>query len=114
MPKRKVIKVGRSKEMDIRIVDATVSRHHLEIVITEDGNYFLTDCGSLSGTSVFLDKRWCLIKQEFVGGGQRIRIGSIETCIDKLLSIYKSNLNDTSLLLGAVKRNPNTGAIEKL
>jgi pSer/pThr/pTyr-binding forkhead associated (FHA) protein len=46
--------IGRSRECDIRLNDATVSRWHAELV-REHGRYFLVDGGSLNGT--YLNRR---------------------------------------------------------
>lgn len=48
----KVITIGRSHNNDVVIQDEKVSRHHLQIVLDDVGNYRLSDFGSLNGTYV--------------------------------------------------------------
>lgn len=48
----KVITIGRSTQNDIVIQDDKVSRHHLQIILDDAGNYRLSDFGSLNGTYV--------------------------------------------------------------
>jgi len=48
----KVIKVGRAKDNDIVLTDASVSRYHCEFFFDESGNVFLTDKDSSNGTFI--------------------------------------------------------------
>ncbi len=42
--------VGRSAFADIVIADESVASHHVEVVVTDDGRLYLTDCGTETGT----------------------------------------------------------------
>ncbi len=46
----KTLIVGRSAFADIVIADELVASHHVEIVVTDDGRLYLTDCGTETGT----------------------------------------------------------------
>lgn len=46
----KTLVVGRSAFADIVIADESVASHHAEIVMTDDGRLYLTDCGTETGT----------------------------------------------------------------
>ena len=46
----KLVKVGRAKDNDIVLTDASVSRYHCEFFFDESGNVFLTDKDSSNGT----------------------------------------------------------------
>lgn len=46
----KTLVVGRSAFADIVIADESVASHHVEIVVTDDGRLYLTDCGTETGT----------------------------------------------------------------
>jgi pSer/pThr/pTyr-binding forkhead associated (FHA) protein len=48
----KLVKVGRAKDNDIVLTDASVSRYHCEFFFDESGNVFLTDKDSSNGTFV--------------------------------------------------------------
>ncbi|MDR2834625.1 MAG: protein kinase [Bacteroidales bacterium] len=48
----KVVIIGRSADNDIVINDLKVSRHHLQIIQDETGNFYLADFGSTNGTFV--------------------------------------------------------------
>lgn len=48
----KVITVGRSEENDVVISDPYATRHHLQIIQHDDGQFTLSDFGSTNGTYV--------------------------------------------------------------
>ena len=77
--------VGRSPDSDIRIRDETVSRRHAELTVTGGGRYYVTDCGSLRGTSVFRGGEWTPLRQGYVGPDERLRFGKFETRVARLL-----------------------------
>jgi hypothetical protein len=47
-----VITIGHSNKNNIVIPDSLVSRHHLQIILEDNGNYRLADFGSANGTFV--------------------------------------------------------------
>ena len=83
--KPQTLTVGRSPDSDIRIRDETVSRRHAELTVTSTGRYYLTDCGSLRGTSVFRGGEWILLRQDYVDSDERLRFGEFETKLAHLL-----------------------------
>ncbi|MDR1552069.1 MAG: FHA domain-containing protein [Prevotellaceae bacterium] len=48
----KIITIGRGQENDIVINDLKISRHHLQIIQDDYGNFRLADFGSTNGTFV--------------------------------------------------------------
>ena len=70
--------IGRSPFADILIVDATVASHHAELVITEDGRLYLTDCASPGGTwrRSADGETWTPLRQEFIHPDDPLRFGS--------------------------------------
>ncbi len=46
------VKIGRLSENDLVLTDSSVSRFHAELVYHSPGRWYLTDLGSVSGTSV--------------------------------------------------------------
>lgn len=49
----RLISIGRAKSSTIRIDSEYVSAHHAELLLLDNGDIFITDCGSLQGTFVF-------------------------------------------------------------
>lgn len=48
----KVVTIGRETDNDVVIDDSHASRHHLQIILHDDGHYSLSDFGSSNGTFV--------------------------------------------------------------
>jgi Protein of unknown function (DUF3662)/FHA domain len=63
--------IGRSKDCDVHVVDANVSRRHCE-VIEEGDAWFVVDLGSTNGTEV----NGLPVKRARLSNGDRITIGS--------------------------------------
>ncbi len=68
---RDVVRLGRSRECDIGLDDATVSRRHAEIN-RESNQYVVTDVGSLNGTYV---NQTQLDRSTILSDGDELRIG---------------------------------------
>ena len=91
--------IGRNRDCDIVIADTSVSRVHAELVETDDGRFYLTDCGSKYGTFVG-DKDgvgggkdgWSTIRQVYVSLADRIRLGEYEASIDELLRMVPAGV----------------------
>jgi len=88
--------VGRhssSGGVDIAIAptEDTVGRRHAEIVVNDDGTYFLRDLGSANGTFVHDSGRWNRVTSSRVGPQQQIRLGDYITSISQLLSSLGGN-----------------------
>lgn len=90
--------IGRNRDCDIVLTDTSVSRVHAELVETDDGRFYLTDCGSKYGTFVGGDKDgWSSIRQVYVDREDRIRLGEYEASIAQLLRMVPA---------GAAPRQP--------
>lgn len=48
----KVVTIGRLNDNDVIIADDKVSRHHVQIILDDNGNYIIQDIGSRNGTYV--------------------------------------------------------------
>jgi pSer/pThr/pTyr-binding forkhead associated (FHA) protein len=83
----KILTIGRDgTDIVLRDKSKEVSRLHAELTITDDGSYYLVDCGSSNGTSVRVENGWKRIKQEFVKADDQIRFGgNYTTSIRELL-----------------------------
>ena len=126
--------VGRSKEADIVLTDSSVSRTHAELVETDEGRFYLTDCGSSFGT--FLkhgDADWQPVRQVYVEPTDRLRLGEYEMTVEELIALAPRDAADpqpapqqvividkatepsegSELPHGPVERDPLTGRIIK-
>ena len=77
--------VGRDPSAAIVLQHETVSRVHAELVPVTDGQIYITDCASTSGTFIDEGGRWHEISQSFVGAGGRLRFGEVEVSVQRLL-----------------------------
>jgi len=126
--------IGRSRTADIVIGpdQNSVSREHAELVQTDDGRYYLTDCDSRFGT--FLEEaggNWKRFRQSYVQKRDKIRLGEYEVSVAELLTMMPDDsegrpipqyvfVSDNStkresdiseLPYGPVERDPATGKI---
>jgi pSer/pThr/pTyr-binding forkhead associated (FHA) protein len=129
--------IGRSRTADIIIGpdQGSVSRAHAELVETDDGRYYLTDCDSRFGTYI-KEKggNWKRFRQTYVQKRDHIRLGEHEITVAELLTLVpddseprpvpqyvfvtdrdtarESDSSDISELPhGPVERDPATGKI---
>ena len=80
-------KIGRNSDMDIHIGDPTVSRIHAELVVTANGEYYLTDCGSSGGSYVARNGEWIPIRQDFISPTDIILLGRYQTTAQQLITM---------------------------
>jgi len=83
--------VGRSSHADIVVADGSVARRHMELVITPDGRYFVTDCATESGTWRVVDMVddkpvWEETRQAFVHPDQALRLGTYDCTLNGLFA----------------------------
>lgn len=100
-------RIGRLADCDIVINDATVSRHHAEIAISDGGQIVLTDIGSTGGTYVRGKTGWRPIQQSSVTLIDEVRFGSWESSIQLLLNQLRTKKGGRVRL----ERDPDTGEI---
>ena len=84
--------IGRSPYADIVLADPTVDRRHAEVVTTEDGRLYLTDCVSEGGTWRRAASKqdgeaplWSRLRQGFVSAQEPLRFGEHEASLEALL-----------------------------
>lgn len=90
--------IGRSPYADVVLPDPSVARRHAELVATDDGRFYLTDCASQGGTwrraagasaqgasHVAADAPWERLRQAFVARDEPLRLGEHETTLAALL-----------------------------
>jgi hypothetical protein len=115
--------IGRSPSADVVIADASLAPHHAELVVTDDGRAYVTDCATHTGTWVQGEGRsasgWQPIRQGFVRPDQPLRLGDHECTVDDLLRRHRGAPADASgghgaarrRVRGPVARDPATGEI---
>jgi hypothetical protein len=116
--------IGRSPSADVVIADASLAPHHAELVVTDDGRVYVTDCATDTGTWVQGEGRstsgWQQVRQGFVRPDQPLRLGDHECTVDDLLRRHRGAPADASpgrdgaaprRVRGPVARDPATGEI---
>jgi hypothetical protein len=119
--------IGRSPSADVVIADGSVAPHHAELVITDDGRLYLTDCATDGGTSVRTEGEtasgWQPVRQGFIHPDQPLRLGDHRCTAGDLLRWSRGAPADASGSAGAwdgapqrrvrgpVIRDPATGEI---
>ena len=112
-------RIGRSSAADIQIGDSSVSRIHAELIVTRNGSYYLTDCGS-GGSFIARDEEWAPIQQQYIGATDKILLGRYQTTAQQLVSMQKDRQGNSveqspssvdDLPTGPVRRNIETGEI---
>jgi predicted component of type VI protein secretion system len=113
--------IGRSPSADVVIADASLAPHHAELVVTDDGRLYVTDCATEAGTWVQGESSgWQPVRQGFVRADQPLRLGDHECTVDALLRRHRGPPADASpgggdtaqrRVRGPVVRDPATGEI---
>jgi hypothetical protein len=72
------------------MADPSVATHHAEIVVTDDGRFYLTDCATESGTwrldeAGRGDQHWRPVRQAFVRGDEPLKLGEHRCTADELV-----------------------------
>lgn len=86
----RILTIGR-KDTDIVLQDPNkdVSRLHAELTVSDDGRFYLADCGSSNGTFVKRPQsgRWESIKQDYINEQDLLRFGTCEIAMRDLLRL---------------------------
>ena len=89
--------IGRSPHADIVLADPSVARRHAELLSTDDGRLFLTDCASDSGSwrqtaspinAAIPD--WLPLRQAFIDHDEPLRLGDFHCSGAQLLQMAGS------------------------
>jgi hypothetical protein len=123
----KTLVIGRSPSADVVIADVSLAPHHAELVVTEDGRLYLTDCATDGGTWVRSDggtaAGWQPVRQGFVRPDQPLRLGDHQCTAGDLLRWSRGAPAGTAAgagewdggarrrMRGPVARDPATGEI---
>ena len=123
--------IGRSPYADVVLADTSVAGRHAEILVTDDGRFYLTDCAAEAGTWRLADgaepgERWEPVRQDFVVADEPLRLGDHRCTVATLLgakagregahgvgSWHHDGPPDTRFARprGRVERDPETGEI---
>ena len=86
--------IGRGRDVDVTLAHASVSRVHVELVLSQaptSGSgalgYVVKDCGSSNGTFVWRARRWERVREEVVGAHEPLRLGDYETSAETLAAM---------------------------
>ena len=113
-------RIGRGLGVDIQIDDDSVSRVHAELIATQSGSYYLTDCASRGGSYAARNGEWRRIRQEFISPTDAILLGDYQTTAPALIAMAAQRerrleggkpARQDSLPVGPVRRNVDTGEI---
>ncbi|MBL8662368.1 MAG: FHA domain-containing protein [Candidatus Odyssella sp.] len=85
MDSGRVYRVGRDQTNDIVIEHGSVSRHHCELRLQDDGAILVVDLNSMNGTAVRQNGAWEHIEQATVERDERILLGEVVTTVAALL-----------------------------
>ena len=115
----RLYKIGRSTSCDIVLNNNSVSRKHAELLVLDDGRFYLTDCASSNGTYILQDTQRQAVRQTFVPGTACICLGDKQLTIADLLhkiphgqgAASRPEEEDDSLPKGQVMRDSRTGEI---
>ena len=66
---------------------------HAELTVSSPGRYYVTDTGSLRGTKVFRSGEWTPFRQGYVNLDERLRFGTFEMKLARLLDNNACSLN---------------------
>jgi two-component system cell cycle response regulator len=99
--------LGRGTDVDFRLPDEGVSRHHLRVVALSDGTVLLTDLESTNGTFVNGKK----VTSAVLGDGDKIQIGS--TAILKFSYADKLEVSFQESLFEAAQRDALTSLFNR-
>ena len=85
MSKIKTYTIGRGPKNNLQLDYDSISRLHLEMSVSLENEYFVTDCNSTNGTYLYDQDQWRKIRQSFVRIESKIRLGRHQTNIRELL-----------------------------
>ncbi|HEX6996439.1 MAG TPA: FHA domain-containing protein [Gammaproteobacteria bacterium] len=107
--------IGRHKDADIVIDDATVGRRHAELVVT-NGKFFLADLDSSNGIFQLLpDGREIRFSRGWVSATDRFAFGRFESSVAELLGMLPQARLQSLGILGQIRsilgHGPEAGSV---
>lgn len=98
------LSVGRTKENDLAIDDASVSKIHASLSLNGENQLILADTGSTNGTFIN-ERRISYGKAQNIAAGDKVKFGSVEVSfehqpIQPKLSGFAESLSRDSMVIG--------------
>jgi hypothetical protein len=81
-------------DIELPVVEASVSRRHLEISITDEGRIYIVHLHPRNTTAVFRGGSWQAVTQEFVDLDEPLLLGKYETTVRGLLALTAQPMPD--------------------
>src|SRR5689334_18899007 len=97
----KTVRIGRSRECDLNLSHASISRRHAELTIHPDGSVDIRDLESTGGTYVLRDGKEVPVVRATLRPTDSLRLGDYEISLADLLS----------LIPGAVAASPASAGV---
>ena len=94
MSRVRIYVVGRARDCDVQLDDASVSRRHAEVVRMSDGRLYVTDRVTTNGTFLLDGDVWRPVRQSFLEPAGRIRFGDCELTAGGLDALCLRNRPD--------------------
>jgi len=116
----KTYTLGRADNQNIIINEPTISRKHLELIVTKSDKYYVTDCRSSHGTRIAKNGKWEEVLQEFVTAADTLLVGRYKISVEAILAMAREvdlslDSRSDNRPIGSVERDPETGEpIQKL
>ncbi|MEQ1907928.1 MAG: FHA domain-containing protein [Vicinamibacterales bacterium] len=100
----RTFKIGRAPDNDIVLADDSVSRRHAELVVTAQGELFLSDCHSRHGTAVVEHGVGRPVRQEVVPRDSTLRFGDVTMTATELMTALADRYPEIASSPGGVPR----------
>jgi len=82
---RQRLSVGRTKENDLQIDDASISKIHAALVLNSDKQLMIADTGSTNGTFIN-NQRIAYGKAVLINAGDKLKFGTVEVALEHLVA----------------------------
>lgn len=110
--------VGRTKENDLQLDDASVSKIHAALVLNSERRLMVADTGSTNGTFVN-SQRIAYGKATLINSGDRLKFGTVEVALEYIVkevekspeADYSTNRNVETTDHSVLKENVSSAAI---
>lgn len=84
--------IGRDKDCDIALADASISRLHAELRLESDGKLLLRDCNSTNGTALLDHGKEKPLGREYVVPEDEVRIGRLVMRVHDLIAPIRKRM----------------------